>query len=67
LARPGAVYRDTDEIAYVGGGRVLLRRRVFESINWAARKLPTIFVFKITGLQFLFLSSSKQQATPYIK
>jgi 2-oxoisovalerate dehydrogenase E1 component len=40
-----AVYRETDEVAYVGGGEGSTSEgEFFEAINWAARaKLPTIF------------------------
>lgn len=40
-----AVYRDTDEVSYVGGGEGSTSEgEFFEAINWAARaKLPTIF------------------------
>src|SRR3990172_4836868 len=40
-----AVYRNTDEISYVGGGEGSTSEgEFFEAINWAAReKLPTIF------------------------
>jgi 2-oxoisovalerate dehydrogenase E1 component len=39
------VYRETDEVAYVGGGEGSTSEgEFFEAINWAAReKLPTIF------------------------
>jgi len=40
-----AVYRETDEVAYVGGGEGSTSEgEFFEAINWAAReKLPAIF------------------------
>jgi 2-oxoisovalerate dehydrogenase E1 component len=40
-----AVYRDTDEVAYVGGGEGSTSEgEFFEAINWAAREhLPVIF------------------------
>lgn len=40
-----AVYRNTDEVSYVGGGEGSTSEgEFFEAINWAAReKLPTIF------------------------
>src|SRR4030095_3682859 len=39
------VYRDTDEVSYVGGGEGSTSEgEFFEAVNWAARaKLPTIF------------------------
>jgi 2-oxoisovalerate dehydrogenase E1 component len=44
-AAMSCVYRETDEVSYVGGGEGSTSEgEFFESINWAARaKLPTIF------------------------